>query len=338
MSLLEDMSGPERAAALLVAVGPESAAEILKHLDEKDIELISAEIAKTGSLTAEERAELLTDFYVSLKKARLKKGTGKEGARSILEKAFDEDTSARIMKKVSAKDLDSEFAFFQNADAAIMLKVLEKEAPQMIAVILSYLPSAVSAGVLKNLPKDKAKAVALRIARLDTVAPEAVLDVARRLKTAYKQQEANMQRQANHSGVESLTQIISHMGYADGRQLMENLDAETPEISQSIRDKAMSFDSVLGMTNSEIRELIDAVGDDVLIATALKGADEDIKFRFLRNMSRNRAEDIINDMNQMGAIRKSDAEAARVEVAKSIRLLFESGVIRFQKADDTYIE
>lgn len=338
MKSLDEMSGVQRVAALLIAIGPDMAAEIIKHLDERDIELISAEIAQTENLTQDEKDELLGEFFVSLKKARLEPEIGRNGAKSILDKAFDTDKSQRIMKKVSAKDLEREFVFFKDADTDVLLKLLQNETPQMLAVILAYFPPSVSAAILKGLPPEKAKTVALRMARLESVAPEAVLDMVVRLKENYKKQQTVRRKNDEAEGMEALSNIISHMTLSQGKKLMENLDMLTPEISQSLRDRAFGFDFVLQMTNREIRTLIDAVNDDYLLAMAFKGADENIKFRFLRNMSSNRAEDVLKEMNRIGAVRKSDAEAARDEVAKIIRLLFESGEIGFRKDGELYAD
>ena len=338
MKQFDEMTGIERAAYILVALGPERASDILKHLDEKSVEVISLEVMKVGKLSQDDKEEVLGEFILSLRQADRNLNAGEQSARDILEKAFGSEKSSEILKKIAIQDFDKEFDFFIDADANIILQLIRKESPQMIAVILNYMPAVKSAEVLKMLPKETAKDVALRMARLDSVAQEAVFDLVKRLKERYKKYTEDLQKGFSGEGLDSLVQIMSHMSNSEEQKLMQNLDGTIPEIAKTIKERVVNFESVYAMTNNDIRILIDEINNDYLIAVALKGAGDEMRFAFLRNMSQNRATDLLGEMDVMGAIRKSEALNAQDEIAKIIRSLYESGVIHLKKPGEIYVE
>ena len=332
------MTGAERAAALLVALGPESASDILKHLGEENINVLMAEVAKIGRLSPEEKEELIGEFLISIRKNKDVLQAGEESAKEILDKAFGFEKSSQILKKVSVKDLEKEFAFFKDADPEIIAQLIQRESSQITAVLLAYMPPALSAAVLKKFPSKIMQEVAVKMASLDSVVPEAVLDMGRKLKEKYKHYLENAKKGISSDGIASLLEIMSYMNNDDERKLMKNLEGSEPDISENIREKIIVFDTINNLTNNDIRILIDEINDDSLIAVALKGADENIRFRLLRNMSRNRATDLIEDMERLGAVRKIDAEDSRKEIVKIMRSLYENGAIHIPKPGEIYVE
>lgn len=338
MKDIDEMTGTERAAALLIALGPERASDILKHLDEESIQAITAEIAKIGRLAPEEKEDLIGEFLISLQRNKGVLQAGENSAKEILEKAFGFEKSSQILKKISVMDLEKEFDFFKDADPEILAQLIQKESPQLTAVILTYIPSTLSAAVIKKFPPKVMQQVAVKMAQLDSIVPEAVFDMARRLKEKYKQYLENAKKGVSSDGMVSLLEIMSYMNDDDEKKLMENLEGVVPSISKSIRDRIIVFDTINNLTNNDIRILIDEINDDSLIAVALKGADENIRFRLLRNMSRNRATDLIEYMERVGAVRKADAEDSRKEIVKKMRSLYESGIIHIPKPGEIYVE
>jgi len=338
MKDIDEMTGTERAAALLVALGPERASDILKHLNEESIQAITTEIAKIGRLSPEEKEDLIGELVISLKKNKHVLQAGEDSAKEILEKAFGSEKSSQILKKVSIKDFEKEFVFFKDADPDILAQLIQKENPQMTAVILTYIPPELSAAVIKKFPPKIMQQVAVKMAHLGSVAPEAVLDMARKLKEKYKRHLENAQKGVSSDGIASLLEIMSYMNDDDEKKLMENLTGVVPDISKNIRDRIIVFDTINNLTNNDIRILIDEINDDRLIAVSLKGADEDIRFRLLRNMSRNRATDVLEDMEKMGPVRKADVEVSRKEIVNTIRYLYEKGIIHISKPGEIYVE
>ena len=340
MKDIDEMTGTERAAALLVALGPERASDILKHLDEESIQTITAEITKIGRLAPADKEDLIGEFLISIKRNSAVLQAGEESAKEILEKAFGPEKSSQILKKVSSRDVEKEFDFFKEADPDILAQLIQKEIPQiqMTAVILTYMPSALSAAVIEKFPPKIMRQVAVRMAQLDSIVPEAVVDLVRGLKEKYKQYLESAKKGVSSDGMTSLLEIMSYMNDDEENKLMKNLEGAMPGISKDIRDRVIVFDTINDLTNNDIRVLIDEINDDSLIAVALKGADENIRFRLLRNMSRNRATDLLEYMERIGAVRKTDAEDSRKDIVRIMRYLYESGIIRIPKPGEIYVE
>lgn len=167
---------------------------------------------------------------------------------------------------------------------------------------------------------------------MDRVMPEAVAGIVRTIKKKY--QEYRQKNQGlSAGGLDTLIGILRHMPGDDERKIVEDLEIEMPSVSEQIRDKIFAFENAAHLTNNEMRILIDEIGDDRLIATALKGAEDDVRFKFLRNMSQNRATDILSDMNAMGAVRRSEVNDSRNKIVSIMRSLDDNGIIDLKGGD-----
>jgi len=331
-----DMSGVERAAALLVAMGPKVASEIMKHLDEASIEKITTEIAKIDRLTPQEREELIGEFLIDLRREKRRLRGGEGTAREILTKTFGEGKADQILSKFTNIDVDKEFADLSEIDDQALVSFLKDEHPQTIAVAMSFLAAEKSAAIMSALDRAKAKEVALRMARMDTVMPEAVAGIVKTIKK--KHQEYQKKNQGlTAGGHATLIGILQHMPADEEKKIMEDLEVTMPSVSSQIAEKIFTFENVVNLTNQEIRLLIDAVDDDLLIAKSLKGAGDEVRFKFLRNMSQNRATDILKDMELMGVVRLSDVEDCRKRIEGIMRTLDDNGVINL-RGGNTFVK
>lgn len=324
-----DMSGVERAAALLVAMGPKVAAEIMKHLDEESIEKITTEISKIDRLSPAEREELIGGFLIDLRKEKRRLRGGESTAREILTKTFGDGKADQILSKFTNIDVDKEFANLNEIDDQALVSFLKDEHPQTIAVAMSFLAAEKSAAIMGALDRAKAKDVALRMARMDKVMPEAVAGIVKTIKKKYQEYQKKNQG-LSAGGLNTLIEILQHMPADEERKIMDDLEIAMPNVSTQINDKIFTFDNVVNLTNQEIRILIDAIGDDALIAKSLKGAGDEVRFKFLRNMSQNRATDILKDMEVMGVVRLSDVEDCRKKIESVMRTLDDNGVINLR--------
>jgi flagellar motor switch protein FliG len=337
MKSVFDMSGVERAAALMVALGPSIAADIMKHLDEESIEKLTKEIAKIEKLTPQAREELIGEFLIDLRreKRRLRGGAG--AAREILVKTFGSDKAEEILGKLSPVDVDKEFASLNEIEDDVLVSFLKDEHPQTVAVALSFLPAEKSAVILKSIGPESAKDVALRMAKMDRVMPDAVAGIVTAIKKKYKEYRQKGQG-LSAGGLDTLIDILRHMDGADERKIMQDLEINLPEVSRQIQERTYNFEHVVYLTNNEIRILVDEIHDDHLIAKALKGAGDDIRFKFLRNMSQNRATDIIIDMEAIGTMRLSEVEDCRNKIVSVMKTLDENGVISLKRENDILVE
>ncbi len=324
-----DMSGVERAAALLVAMGPKVASEIMKHLDDASIEKITTEIAKIDRLSPQEREELIGEFLIDLRKEKRRLRGGEGAARDILTKTFGEGKADQILSKFTNIDVDKEFANLNEIDDQALISFLKDEHPQTIAVAMSFLAAEKSAAIMGALERPKAKEVALRMARMDKVMPEAVAGIVKTIKKKYQEYQKKNQG-LTAGGLDTLIEILQHMPGDEERMIIEDLEIAMPNVSSQITEKIFTFENVLNLTNQEIRVLVDAIGDDALIARSLKGAGDEVRFKFLRNMSQNRATDILNDMEIMGVVRLTEVEDCRKKIESVMRTLDDNGVINLR--------
>ena len=321
-----DMSGVERAAALMVALGPKVAAEIMKHLDEESIEKLTAAIAKIDRLSPEDREDLIGEFLIDLRREKRRLRGGEGTAREILVKSYGESKADQILAKFVNIDVDKEFADLSEIEDDALVSFLKDEHPQTVAVAMSFLAPVKSAKVMKALSPGTARDVALRMARMDHVMPEAVAGIVRTIKKKY-QEYRKKNRGLSAGGLDTLIGILRHMPNDDEKKIVEDLKIDMPAVSEQIQDTLFAFENAAALSNNEMRILIDEIGDDHLIAKALKGADDDVRFKFLRNMSQNRATDILAEMDAMGAIHITEVKDCRNRIVAVMRVLDDNGII-----------
>jgi len=338
MKSIHDMNGSEKAAALLIALGPEIASEIIKHLDEESIEKLSVEMARLEQLSPDEKEDLIGDFMISLRKEGKKLAAGPGSARELLAAAFGEEKAEEIITRMPPVDVKKEFVFLHELEPSVISQLLAEEMPQVVTLTLTFLPSHLAAGVMKELPKDLAKEVAVRMAKMSNIVPEAAVEVARALKKRYNRYLQEGVISGSTEGLNSLITILSHMKGEHERGILKELDESEPELSEKIRDEMVSFEKVVNLSNQDIRVLIDELNSDDTLARALKGAGDDIRFKFIRNMSQNRATDILTDMDTMGPIPLKEVEECRGVIVDIMRDLYDNGVIDFRRDGEVYVE
>ena len=338
MKSIDDMKGPERAAALLVALGSKTASDILKHLDEDSIQKISLEMAKINGLAPYEKEDLIGEFMIELRRARRSVSGGENKARELLSDAFGVERADEILKKIEVRELDKKFDFLREVDPEVIGALLKNEHPQTIAVAMKYLPPAKAGEILEFFPQSLSRTVGVRLARMKTLSPEAVLEIAKVIKKRYMEFVKNASGFVKAGGVDSLVGILQHMGYEDELNLMSYFDDKMPEVSQELRARIFTFENVLNLSHRDMQILLDEIHDNHMLARALKGAGDDVRFKFFRNMSQNRATDIIMEMDSLGPVRLQDIDEYRQEIAAKIRHLHEQGIISVKKRFDVLVE
>jgi flagellar motor switch protein FliG len=332
-----NMNGIERAAAFLTVIGEEAASEIFKNLDDDSIIKLAEEMAKIKSLSAADKEDLIGEFYLALRDEASNEIGGPGKARRFLESAFGFEKANEIFYKLKIKNVGKEFDFFKEVDPEIAAMLMKDEMPQTIAVALFHLPPELAVQIMKAFPLELKKSVAVKLAKINKIAPDAALRIAEKLKERYLKQVQDGGQLAESGGIDNLAQILNYMSYSSERQLLKNLDEIVPDISNQVKNKIYSFDQILDLSNRDIRLLIDHVGSDKLIALALKGLGDDIRFKFFRNLSENRAKDMLEEIKILGMIRASEVEEARDYIIQTMRRLDESGLISIKREGETYV-
>jgi len=340
MKKLEDMTGTEKAAALIVAMGHDAAAEIMRFLDEDAVYKISAEIARIDRLSSRDREDLIGEFFVQLRKMKKSAQGGEQTAKKLLSDAFGEEKAREVFSRVKQMNIDESFSFFDDTDPQVIADLTMKEHPQILAVLISHLNPAKAGQVLKLYDRNLSKEIALRIARMGKISPEAVVQISSSLQKKYEEHKSKAASVNTPGGVNTLASIMNHLGGDAEKRLMSHFDEEMPEFAGEIRKKISSieFEAIAGLTNKEIRLILEKIPENRTIAKALKGTDDDIRYKILRNMSTHRAEDVVGLMDLLGPVRMSEVTEARQQIVSVMRTLNEKGSILIRRTGEDVVE
>lgn len=320
----DNISGLQKAAILLIALGPERSANVFKHLKEDEIEELTLEIANTRNITPKVKDDVISEFYqVCLAQQYIAEG-GINYAKELLEKSFGADKAMDVIGKLTASLQVKPFEFIRKTDASQLLNFIQDEHPQTIALILSYLSAAQSALILSALPPDRQADVARRIAIMDRTSPEIIKEVEKVLES--KLSSLVNQDYTIIGGVDAVVEILNTVDRGTEKHIMETLEIEEPELADEIRKKMFVFEDILLLDDRAIQRVLRDV-DNGDLATALKGSNEEVQNAIFNNLSKRLAAMIKEDMEFMGPVRMKDVEEAQQKIVNVIRKLEDAGEI-----------
>ena len=320
----KEMDGVEKAATLLIALGPEKSAQIFKHLKEEEIEQLTLEIANTSSVSPQTKEMVLNEFYeICLAQQYIAEG-GIGYAKELLEKALGEEKAKTVIGKLTASLQVRPFEFIRKTDPSQLLNFIQDEHPQTIALILSYLPPSQSSLVISSLPPEKQADVAKRIAQMDRTSPDVIKQVEKVLER--KLSSLVNQDYTIVGGVDAIVSILNSEDRGTEEHIMETLEVEEPELADEIRKKMFVFEDILSLDDRAIQRVLRDV-DNSDLALALKGATEEVQNIILNNLSSRLAVMIKEDMEFMGPVRMKDVEEAQQKIVNIIRKLEDSAEI-----------
>ena len=320
----EELKGIQKAAILLIALGPEKSSLIFKHLKEDEIEDLTLEIANTKSVTIQVKEKVINEFYeVCLAQQYIAEG-GIGYAKELLEKALGTDKAMDVIGKLTASLQVKPFEFVKKTDASQLLNFIQDEHPQTIALILSYLSAAQSATILGALAPEKQADVARRIATMDRTSPDVIKEVERVLES--KLSSLVNQDYTIVGGVDAVVEILNTVDRGTEKHIMETLEVEEPELADEIRKKMFVFEDILLLDDRSIQRVLRDVDNNDL-AIACKGSAEEVQNAIFNNMSKRLAEMIREDMEFMGPVRMKDVEEAQQKIVNIIRKLEDSAEI-----------
>ena len=320
----EEYNGIQKAAILLIALGPEKSASIFKHLKEDEIEELTLEIANTRSVSPQTKESVLNEFYqVCLAQQYIAEG-GIGYAKELLDKALGSDKAQEVITKLTASLQVRPFEFVRKTDPSQVLNFIQDEHPQTIAMILSYLSPAQSAMILGALTPEKQADVAKRIAKMDRTSPDVIKEVERVLER--KLSSLINQDYTIVGGVDAIVGILNTVDRGTEKHIMESLEIEEPELADEIRKKMFVFEDILLLDDRVIQRVLRDVDNNDL-AVALKGANEEVQNVIFKNLSKRLAAMIREDMEFMGPVRMKDVEEAQQKIVGIIRKLEDSAEI-----------
>lgn len=321
---LEDIGGVQKAAILLIALGPEKSASVFKHLKEDEIEQLTLEIANTRSISPQTKESILNEFYqVCLAQQYIAEG-GINYAKELLEKALGPEKAQDVMGRLTASLQVRPFEFIRKSDPSQLLNFIQDEHPQTIALILSYLPPAQASMIVSSLPLDKQADVAKRIALMDRTSPDVIKEVEKVLER--KLSSLVNQDYTIVGGVDAIVEILNTVDRGTEKHILESLEIEEPELTDEIRKRMFVFEDILSLDDKTIQRVLRDVDNNDL-GIALKGSNEEVQTVVFNNVSKRLAAMIKEDMDFMGPVRMRDVEEAQQKIVSIIRKLEDTGEI-----------
>ena len=320
----EQLSGVQKAAVLLIALGPEKSASIFKYLKEDEIEELTLEIANTRSVSPQTKEDVINEFYqVCLAQQYIAEG-GIGYAKELLDKALGEEKAREVISKLTASLQVRPFEFVRKTEPSQILNFIQDEHPQTIAMILSYISSSQAATIVGALPPEMQADVTRRIATMDRTSP----DVIKEVESVLERKLASLVNQDYTivGGVDSVVNILNTVDRGTEKHIMEVLEIEDPELADEIRKKMFVFEDILLLDDRAIQRVLrDVENSDLEIA--LKGSNDEVKSIVLKNLSKRLASMIQEDIEFMGPVRMKDVEEAQQKIVGVIRRLEDSGEI-----------
>jgi flagellar motor switch protein FliG len=319
-------TGLEKAAILLVMLGDQASAEVIKHLSEDEVQMVAREVARLKKVPPDLAEAVLEEFY-QLTTARdyLVKG-GMDYTKSMLINAFGPETARKLMDRL-VKALGQDMATFdalQKADPQQLAKFLHSEHPQTIALVLSHLNSSQAAGLIASLPPDQRADVALRMASLDQISPEVITKIASII--GQKLNALGEFSRESYGGVHAVAEMFNRLDSETSKEILNAIEDQDSNLVEAIRHLMFVFDDILMIDPNGLKEVLARV-DRKALTVALKGTSEQLKSHFLQCTSQRGADLMREDMEALGPVKIKDVEAAQQQVIAVIRQLETEGVL-----------
>ncbi|MEM4991224.1 MULTISPECIES: flagellar motor switch protein FliG [Priestia] len=319
-----ELIGKQKAAILLISLGPDVSASIYKHLSEDEIEQLTLEISSVRKVEPSLKEAVLHEFeQITLAQNYLEKG-GVSYAKQVLEKALGPEQAMMIINRLTSSLQVRPFDFARKADPMQLLNFIQHEHPQTIALILSYLEPPQAGQILSSLPQERQADIARRIATMGSTSPEVINEVEQILER--KLSATVTQDYTQTGGLEAVVEVLNGVDRATEKIIIDTLEIQDPALAEEIKQRMFVFEDIVTLDNRSIQRVIrDVENDDLLLS--LKVASEEVKSIIFKNMSSRMVETFKEEMEFMGPVRLKDVEEAQSRIVAAIRRLEDAGEI-----------
>lgn len=324
------LTGRQKAAVFLITIGSTRAAEILKHLSEREIEALSAEMASLWRIKADTAEEVVQELAERFSDADEFAVGGPHFAREVLEHLLGASRAEEIIGSITASAELRPFDFLRRTPPEQIATFLADEAPQTIALVVASLHTSIGAKVLSCLTPDMQVDVAMRIAKMEDTNPGVVEDIERGLRM--KLSNVLTQEFSQAGGVDSLAELLNGAGRSTERTVLEAIAQADGELADEIRERLFTFDDIVQLSDRDIQLLLRDV-DQKDLALALRGVSDEVRDTIFRNMSSRGSEMLAEDLETSQPQRRSVIEEAQSRIVASIRRLEEAGAITLGRGD-----
>ncbi|MBK3494392.1 flagellar motor switch protein FliG [Viridibacillus sp. YIM B01967] len=318
------LSGKQKAALLLISLGPEVSAAVYKHLSEEEIERLTLEISGVKKVEPGIKEEIIEEFHnIALAQDYISQG-GIGYAKTVLEKALGSDQAQTIINRLTSSLQVRPFDFARRTDPAQIFNFIQNEHPQTIALILSYLEPQQAGTILSSLPQEVQADIAKRIAMMDSTSPEVISEIESVLER--KLSSTVTQDYTETGGVDAVVEVLNGVDRQTEKTILDALEIQDPELAEEIKKRMFVFEDIVTLDNRSIQRVIrDCENEDLLLA--MKISSEEVKEIIFKNMSQRMAETFREEMAVMGPVRLRDVEDAQMRIVAVTRRLEDAGEI-----------
>ncbi|WP_039041919.1 flagellar motor switch protein FliG [Sporosarcina sp. ZBG7A] len=320
----KDMSGKQKAALLLISLGPEVSAAIYKHLTEEEIERLTLEISGVRKVESVVKEEIIEEFHnIALAQDYISQG-GIGYAKTVLEKALGKEHAQAVINRLTSSLQVRPFDFARRTEPSQILNFIQNEHPQTIALILSYLESEQAGMILSSLPQEMQADIAKRIATMESTSPEVISEIEAVLER--KLSSTVTQDYSDTGGIDAVVEVLNGVDRATEKTILDALEIQDPELAEEIKKRMFVFEDIITLDNRSIQRVIrDCENEDLILS--MKVSSEEVKDILFKNMSQRMAESFKEEMDVMGPVRLRDVEEAQSRIVATIRRLEDAGEI-----------
>lgn len=322
--MAQSLSGIQKAAILMISLGPDKSANIVKHLSEAEIDQLTLEMANVHKISAEQRDTVVDEFHqMCIANDYIAQG-GIDYARDVLERALGTQRAFDIISRLSSSLKMRPFDLVRRTDPKQLLSFIQGEHPQTIALIMTHLPSDKAATLLSSLPHDKQADITRRIALMGRTSPDVLKEIEKILER--KISSLAPTDYTTSGGIQSVVDILNRSDPGTLKVVMESLEMDDPELAEQVKRQMFVFEDIVMLDDRGI-QLVLREADSKDLALAIKGSNPEVGEKIMHNMSARASQMLKEDIEFMGPVRLRDVEDAQQRIVKVIRRLEESGAI-----------
>lgn len=323
-SLTGKLTGPQKTAILILALGDTFASEVFKKFDRVEITAVSKAMAKLDSINKEQAEEVLREFNQAMTIGKEMLYGGPEQVRKMISSNLDSDTARFILDELDFDSGPTPFKELGNVSPKILAQILRNEHPQTLALILGHLPPENAGNLLQQMSPGVRAEVLIRLAKLEAVADEMLIEVDRVLQSQLIAIGGKEGRKVG--GVNSVAEILNAIDRATEEEIMADIEEESAQLAEEIKQLMFVFEDIMKIDDRGIREVLKEISNEDL-TLALKASPEELREKFFKNLSERAGNMIREDLEIMGPVKLSEVEGAQQNIVKQVRRLEAEGRI-----------
>ncbi len=328
------LSRSEQAALLLMTLGENQAAEVLRHMGPKEVQSLGVTMQSLSNITQEQIANVLDEFVKSVGNQTSLSIGSEDYLKNILQKALGREKAGSVMSRISMGSSSKGLDMLKWMDAQAINDLIRSEHPQIIAIVLVYLEKDQASEVLGLLPDEVRTEVVMRIANMESVNPAALSELDAIMERRFDDNFS--MKVSNIGGVRAAAELLNGLRGELSSQVLEKVGEENSDLCNSIQDQMFIFENLLELDDRGVQTLLREVSSDSLVV-ALKGASQEMQEKVFRNMSKRAAEMLRDDLETQGPVRLKEVEEAQKSILTIARTLADEGKIMLGSGGDDFV-